>query len=534
MPCNILQPTYIPPYKRGLRVINSEGDGYSMNIFWYRAYPSINDYSIGYNIYYSTEPGENVFEEGPKYLSTNISGLSALLKEFSPGDIYYFAVRAMQYDSAWFNPADLPSGGDGYLRIYPEAVLTADITDSSVVIPITDIGLFPDYGVIQIGAEWVRYASRDIVNSSLLGATRGFLGTEARLHTIDGYDGYIQRDPIIRFFKGLEDNNGFINQEVSSFQNYNIFTENDGYKTRDRVGILTTDLSASDADRVDFRSYDYVGWHRTNPTLLFQGKCLDTYIGGEHFCADGYEGVGRTVRNIPFSEQADRREEMLLEQTGVQVVLVQRLWDGIVCSCYEPGRENPEARCPFCLATGYIGGYQQYFNPRRSDSRILVSLNPYNEDLKVEDGGLESHVIYDAWTLTVPTVRDRDFIIRFNLDGTEEYRYEILDVTRNTLLYGESGKQNFKAQRVRKTDPIYMWRAVRNTATMPSSLATTVGLLRGANGSVIPHTHTVVINENITSISQINQTTSQNSDHSHQVVDGVVQMTLGHTHGLVL
>jgi len=534
MPCNITQPTYVPPYKRGLRVVNSEGDGYSINVFWYKAYASVNGYSIAYNIYYSTEPDENVFEEGPKYVSTNTSGLTALLKDFTPGDVYYFAVRAMQYDTSWFDISELASGGDGYLHTYPEALLSADITDSSAIIPITDIQLFPEYGAIQVGAEWIRYTGRNVTDGYLSGVTRGWLGTDARLHTTDGYDGYIQRDPIIRFFKGLEDNNHFINQETSTFQNYNIFTATDGYMTKDRVGILTTDLSASDEDRVDFRSYDYAGWHRTNPTLLFQGQCLDTYIGGEHFCADGYEGVGRTVRNLSFSEQADRREEMLIEQTGVPVVLVQRLWDGIVCSCYEPGRESPEHRCPICLGSGYIGGYQQYFNPRRSDGRIFVSLNPYNEDLKVEDGGLESYVIYDAWTLTVPTVRDRDFIIRFNLDGTEEFRYELLDVTRNTLLYGESGKQNFKAQRVRKTDPIYMWRAIRNTATFPSDLTTTVGLLRGPNGAVIPHTHHVVINENITSVVQINQTTSQDSDHSHPVINGVVQVVLGHTHGLTL
>jgi len=534
MPCDIIQPTYVPPAKRGLRVVNSEGDGYSIHVFWYRAYASVNGYSIAYNIYYSTEPDDNVFDEGPKYLSTNNDGLTALLKEFTPGDTYYFAIRGMQYDPAWFDPTDLPSGGDGYLRIYPEALLTSNITATDLIIPITDIGLFPDHGAIQIGAEWIRYGSRDVPNSNLIVTTRGFLGTNERSHTTDGYDGYVEWSPIITFFHGLEDNNRFINQETSTFQGYDIFTATDGYKVRDEVGILTTDLSASDDERADFRSYDYAGWHRTDPTLLFQGQCLDTYIGGEHFCADGYEGVGRTVRNISISEQADRREEMLLEQTGRVAVLVKRLWEGIVCSCYTPQREVPELRCYHCFGTGFVTGYEQYFNTRRSDSRILVRVGPYTDDLKVEDGGLESHVIHDCWTLTVPTVKDRDFIILFNIDGTEEFRYEILDVTRNTLLYGESGKQSFKAQRVRKTDPIYMWRAIRNTATEPSEVTTLVGLLRGPNGTVLPHTHTVTINENITVVSQVNQTTSMSEDHNHSVISGVVQPSLSHTHHLVL
>jgi hypothetical protein len=137
----------------------------------------------------------------------------------------------------------------------------------------------------------------------------------------------------------------------------------------------------------------------------------------------------------------------------------------------------------------------------------------------------------------VPTLKDRDFIIRFNQDGTEEFRYEVLDVTRNKLFYGESGKQNFKAKRVRKTDPIYQWRVFRNTAMFPSDLVLSVGLIRSANGNFIPHTHNLRISENITSLTQINQTTglpSAGPDHNHPVISGAVSIVLGHTHNIVL
>ena len=45
--------------------------------------------------------------------------------------------------------------------------------------------------------------------------------------------------------------------------------------------------------------------------------------------------------------------------------------------------------------------------------------------------------------------------MRFNEDGTEEYRYEILSVTRNKLFFSESGKQEFRMLRHDKTDVIY-------------------------------------------------------------------------------
>ncbi len=149
------------------------------------------------------------------------------------------------------------------------------------------------------------------------------------------------------------------------------------------------------------------------------------------------------------------------------------------------------------------------------------------------DAGLESTLIPDCWTLVYPAVKDRDFVIRFNEDGTEEFRYEILHVTRNKLLEGFSGGQKFTAHRVRRTDPIYQFRYVASTATMPQTINTTIGLVSGPGG-IAPHTHEIVISEGIVSLTQINQTTGVSQGHNHPVVDGVVQEVLGHTHQIVL
>lgn len=541
MVCKPPFPVYIPEIQRGLRLVGSHGDGYTMSLSWHQAFPVPAHFGIGYNIYYSTNR-DAVFSEGVKFLSLNNTTHKAYIRTFTPGAVYYFAVRAMEYDPIWFDPNLLPDVEDGYdgnqgLKVYPETLLLNDISDVDMTIPIEDIELFPAYGIIIIGVEVIRYISKDIPSNSLIVGERGYFGTEPRIHTVDGYDGYRDLDPVIRFYPGSEEENGFVIQEQSTFFYPNFAHTADGYKERLK-DLLTTDLAGSDENRVDFPAFDYVGWHRTDPAIFFRGECLDSYIGGESFCADGYGGVGRQIRNISIAEQADRREEMLLELTGEPCVLVRRRWTGVICSCYESNRETPEHRCPICFGTGFVTGYTQYFNPRRSDGRILVRFSPTQEDLEVQDAGLESKLIPQCWTLVVPAVKDRDFIIRFNLDGTEEFRYEILNVERNKLMFGESGGQKFTAQRVRKFDPINQWRAIRNTATMPQVITTTVGMVSGPGG-IIPHTHDIVISENIMTLSQINQTTSVNPPvgvgaHNHPIISGNLVPVLGHTHEIII
>lgn len=545
MPCEIPRPFYIPKNIRGIRVINSIGDGYTMLVNWRRAYPQPQDLSIAYNIYYSTQQGEVSFEP-PKFVSTNTSGLYANIIDFIPGDTYHFIVRATQYDPEWYNinhlPTD-PSQTDGYLHIYPETLLSNDIDDETIIIPIEDINEFPSYGVIQVGNELIRYTSRDIPNNYLIASDRGFLGTEPRLHTTDGYDGYETLDSVIRFWRGYEEDNLFIIQEQNKFgNNFDIFTITDGYRVKNNEGILTTDLSANDDERVEFPRYDFSGWHRTDPKLFFNGLCMDTYIGGEHFCADGYNGINRQIRNISFADQADRHQEFLLEQlgTGERVVLLKRLYRGVTCRCFVPNQEHPDPKCGVCLGVGFVGGYEQYHYPRDSSGRILVRFDPSKENIQIEDAGLESHIIYsNCWTLSSPTIDDRDVIIRFLPNGVEEeFRYEVLDVTRNKLLFGATGNQHFSLQRIRKTAPPYQFRAIRDTSFIPTNITTTVGLVRGPlSNTPIPHTHVIVINEGITMLSQVNHTTKISTvgpPHSHPIVNGEVLEVLGHSHSIII
>ena len=50
-----------------------------------------------------------------------------------------------------------------------------------------------------------------------------------------------------------------------------------------------------------------------------------------------------------------------------------------------------------------------------------------------------------------------------------------------------------------------------------------------------PHAHTIVINEKITSVSQINEITSVSAGHSHTIQNGVILTEgLGHHHSIIL
>jgi hypothetical protein len=316
-------------------------------------------------------------------------------------------------------------------------------------------------------------------------------------------------------------------QNRFEYPNYQ-YTNSDGYHQVIK-DILTTDLSASDEYNVDFPAYDYAGYHRTDPVQLLTGTCVGSYIGGEMGCIDKY-GNTHMLRGLSLQDVNNQRQEVLLSVTGRPAVLIKRSNTGITCACYRPSSEYADDRCPICHGSKFVISYEQYFNPRRSDGRILVRVGPADEDLKRQEGGLESDFTLDCWTLTVPTIKDSDILILFDQDNNEEFRYEVLSVTRNNTIVGLEGGQKFKMQRIRKTDPAYQIRVFRDTSKFPETLNTSIGLAVG----VAPHTHTIKVNENIKSINQINQTTGISQGHNHQIVNGKIVPILGHTHTIIL
>ncbi len=519
---------YINPVNEGIISCNSTGDGYTVTLKWNVAYPSTRTNKIAYHIYMSTDE-RTVFSEGVKFISIG-TATTVDIFDLDPGEMYHYAIRAVEYNQYLYNLTTLPETFNS-LKIYPSSVLRSDITENDILITLLDSSEFPSTGTVRIGVELVNYTSNDLANNNLVLTSailqRGYNGSTPSSHNTDGYDGYVTWSPFVTFTLGREEMNTRVFSVQSRFDlDQFSFTSTDGYHqvTKD---ILTTDLAGSDASNVAFPSYDYAGWHRTNPADLFSGQCVGSYFGGQQGCADGFN-----VRGLSVQEQSNQREELLLGITGEPVCLIRKRWTGITCSCYIPSSEYSDDRCPKCLGTKFIIGWDQYFNPRSSDGRIQVRFSPADDDVKTYEAGLESEFITECWTLTVPTVKDRDIIVRFDQDGNEEFRYEILSVNRNKTLFGLMGAQKFKVQRIRKTDPAYQIPVFRDTSTMPTKLNTTIG----SAATIPPHVHEIVTTNQ--SPSNFGQITSTVQGHSHQVVwrsgQLIVLEALGHTHDIIL
>ena len=529
--CN--PPVFFQSFDRslhGLKTVVSHGDGYSVSLEWYKSYPIPTNWDTVYNIYWSSVKSD-VFSEGVKFIASSTTLSTTIQGGFKPGDIYYFAVRPAGHEPGTLLFNQLPEV-DG-LRMYPEAALREDISATATIIPIDDASLFPPTGIILIGAEIISYSAVDLVDNNLLLFSveqRGLYGYEPRIHTVDGYDGYHTfANPFVQLWRGWEEQNTAVGLEEIKFELQYARTNTDGY--RDRVDIITStdDLQVADNANAGFPAYDQAGWDRTHMADYLSGKCVGTYFGGEYGCADSSENEG-PLRGLGIQDHMNMREEYLLELTGEPVVLFRRMWKGKQSQHYDSSRENTAYRGLDNYGTSLVNGYDQFFNPRRSDGKILVRFGPTKEDLKREDSGIENTFIPNCWTLVVPFVQDGDFIIRFNQDGTEEWRYEIIDVERNRTLLQESGQQKFTAVRVRKTDPIYQVRSIRDTSPSPSELLVSIGSVPGPGG-IVPHMHRIVISPG----QPLSQMTSIEQGHNHTVFsDGTIDTVLGHSHSIIL
>lgn len=648
---------YPNPSMSGFERAASLGDGYTINMRWYKAYPRSFTNKIAYHLYYSTNQ-EDVFDEGVKYIVIDDSR-EANIVDLTPGQDYWFSVRPVEYDPTIVTfLSNLPVAHDN-VRFYPTSMLRQNMSATDLIVPLLDVEGFPNSGFVKIGGELIQYLAVDPVNDNLIvpsangggaflvlqpngkyyipaatnigtgtidsltllngdaktetwtvrcisvppddnldgyarfetfgsvsgniidqygnypvwqangeivsngtlsfsisedfssggslfksgdyftiqsvGATigtsgRGFNNTVAREHTVSGFDGYHHWSPIVSVFAISEDSGwDQIYSCKSRFEYPNFpFTMLDGYHqvTQD---YLSTDYAAADAANVDFPMYDYAGYHRTDPVQLLNGTCVGSYIGGQMGCIDGY-GNYNIYRGLSLEDQNTQRQDMLLSVTGQPAVLIQRVQTGITCSCYLASSEYQDDRCPSCYGTKFVLGYQQYFNPRQSDGRIMVRLGPTAENLKMYEAGMESEFPLDIWTITVPTIKTRDVLVLFDQNNNESFRYEVASVTRNQTILGLDGGQHLASFRIRKTDPAYQIRIFRDTAMFPETLNTSLGFAVG----LPPHSHTIVVNESVLSINQINQTTGVSLGHNHEIVNGIVQEILGHSHSILL
>src|SRR5579859_613347 len=151
---------------------------------------------------------------------------------------------------------------------------------------------------------------------------RGYNNTPISEHTTSGFDGRNTWNPIVPLFtlgESSEWDRIFACQSRFEYPNYQA-TLVDGYHqvTKD---LLSTDLSAADADNVTFPMYDYAGYHRIDPVQLLNGTCVGSYIMGEAGCIDGY-GNYNIYRGISLQDRNTQRQDVLLSVTGKPAVLI--------------------------------------------------------------------------------------------------------------------------------------------------------------------------------------------------------------------
>lgn len=522
----------------GLRAALDAGIGTEVDLEWGQASPYDENNFVVYNVYFSTSRIE-VFEGAPRFLAT---GLGAAIGGLPPGDSHFFGIRAAELDPSVSSLSGLrPAGTD--LFFYPSTELSSAVGDGYTTIPVASVSGFPDAGVAIVDDELIKYDSLQPAPPALLLADaygRGYEGSVADAHAAGAE---------VRLYHGREDGNTVIAQATPSFQKpepqltyvlgdgigpdgyrdgYDGYdASGDGYYFHRQVkrDDITGDTDGNDA-LGDFASFDHCGTYRRDPPrALWQGgACVGSYFGGVQF----RDGV--FVREPDVQTHMLQREELLLETTGEPMVLLRRKWTGIRCTCHMMRREHADKRCPVCFGTGFQNGYDQFISPRRSDGRVLVRVNPANDDLKIEDkGGLTPDYIPGCWTIAYPGIKDRDVLIRFNEDNTEAFRYIILNVERVRAFFGQQGAQKFVMQRYHRTDVIYQFPAQRDMSPFPETVQTGV-----ASGPGIPaHAHVVQAPSGI-ALGSLNGVTAVGERHSHVIRNGIVLPALGHTHTLVL
>jgi len=434
----------------GLMKVDDLGNGSGIFLGWEEARPANYLHAVHYNVYYS-DARLTVFEEGPK--ATTAEKYSTIYLN-DPGNVYYFAVRACEF-SAEFDISEMSQVGV-HLYSYPDATaLTDDLAFASVDgydVLVEDVTGFPDVGELLIGREILYYAGIDRANNRFIVPDdgRGYETTSIDQH---------REGAVVSFWTGVEDGNTVIRQGIATWfkqtpRNVDAVGELnvgvDGYRTISE-DLVTTDLSSNDENNQDsFPSFDFTGYHRPSPQSTFSGDCVGSYAGGEF---NGARGLFLNERNLA-------RLDMLLQISGEPIILLRRIWHGEKCSCYGLRREHQRTRCEKCYGTGFNGGYDRFINTRpisetsrNTEGCILIRVHPFVDDLKIEQSqGLIQPSELTAWTISVPQIKDRDIIVRFDGDGVEEFRYECLDVTRSKILMNSVGRQEFRMRRLDKTD----------------------------------------------------------------------------------
>lgn len=478
---SFVRPEWVNLTKIGLQTVEDLGIGQSLQLEWDFARVPSGFSKVHYNIYRS-DSAYSLLANNPFGLTTQNSVIDPNLQA---GDGYYYSVRATYFfdDINFGNFQELSDGfyqfplstsineADGYLSVGETGSISVLSTEG-----------YPDSGQLKIRSEVVTYSSK--TPTSFVISERDVLETNRVSEYPNGTS--------VSFFKGIEDGNNVFWRNVPTwdsgkgirifpptpgdgYDGYQYLQDADGYRNFP-VDNITEDHSDFEDSNEDFESLDYCGFRSETFVPLYEGDRCGTFHGGQQYRVVPGVNNGEPVPvggGINVFDRNIQRQEFLLGLTGESFVLLRRKWTGQTCPRISLRHEHPHARCGLCFGTTFFGGYDRYFNDRmirpgenNPNGFIQVRITPYIDDLLLhpERGLTQENVNIEGWTLAIPTIKDRDILIKYIVNRDtglieEEFRYEVLSVQRNKLTLGAEGAQKLTMKRLNKTEEIYKFSA---------------------------------------------------------------------------
>lgn len=464
--CSFDEPVWSDPFRPGIQYAEDLGLGSVISVHWKPATTPAGLSPTYYNIYSSTIL-DNLFEQPSAItdaLTVNVTGLHG-------GDGYFFGVKATYYPES--QPiTDLVSPSPNYYK-YPEAVSVNELdgyylsaeTTPLIVSPATTG--FPSSGYLKIGSEILAYSSK---------TSTTFVISQRDAFSFGNLSTHLN-GAAVTLFRGIEDINlsyhfavptwdagqtsPWLVPDLNDPDGYGSMQDEDGYRAW-TIDNLSEDHSEFETENIDFPAQDELcGTYKANTTDLvniYSGTKCGTYFGGRE---DGFGG------GIRLTDANLRREETLLSMTGEPIILLRAKTTGQQCPRYSIRGEHSAERCSLCYGTRILGGYDRYLYPRlyrpnieNPNGMMAMRVQPYRNDLPlIQYRGLSQVDELTIWAPAIPTIKKRDILIRYlPIDPgevpTEEFRYEVLNVERNRILFADDGKQTLTVRKLDKTHNI--------------------------------------------------------------------------------
>ena len=450
-------PTWAEASRPGIESAGDLGIGQVLELHWGIASVPIGR-TLYYNVYYNTDLS-SLFD----FPQAITQSETVLVPGLSPGDGYAAAVRATYYpDEFDFTELEQLSGS---LYAYPQTtVSTATFPATGLQnLSVNSTVGWPNSGYVVLDSEVLQYGSKTATTFAITRRDVFNFGQQAAHSS----------GTSARFWAGIEDGNVQYYRATTSWDKGEVaprmpivgsdsdyMQDSDGYRTHEE-DHLTENHAEYENENLDFNPYPFCGYRATNFVELYKRGVCNTYFGGRQ---DGLGGVNINEVNL-------QRQELLLGITGEPMALLRRKWTGRQCPKLSHRHEHPHARCSRCFGTTFENGYDRFISLRdfrpgviNPNGLIMIRVSPYKNDLdRVPERGLAQVDEVSAWTIAIPQLRDSDILVRYIFDPNtleilgEEFRYQVLHVTRNRTILGNDGQQQFALRKLDKTDPIYTY-----------------------------------------------------------------------------